>query len=173
MNGIQVDGDAEELYKREQRKLSDNMKMDSQNVLPFYIHDHTKESNRWKQMDRYEKNKRDLSIAPPPLHVNQAAALGNLSALKSYLIENKNDPSCLDKGDINGWRPIHEAARAGQTDVVKWLVEQGVDMNARTNDGKGATPLWWAEETLGPKHETTKILRKSGADKISPEFKDF
>lgn len=173
MNGKEVDGDAEQLYKREQRKLSDNIKMDQQNILPFYIHDHTEDSNRWKQMDRYEKNKKDLSIAPPIPHINQAAAMGHLSVLKSYLIENKNDPSSLDKADINGWRPIHEAARAGKTEVMKWLIDQGVDINARTNDGRGASPLWWAEETLGPKHETTKLLIKSGAKKIAPEFKDY
>lgn len=173
---MKVAGDAEELYNREQRKLSnqidvDRKKMDSQSIFPFYIHDHTKEANRWKQIDVYQKNKKELSIAPPPLYINEAAALGHLSALKSYLVENNNDPACLDKADVNGWRPIHEAARAGQTEVIKWLIEQGVDINARTNNGLGASPLWWAEETLGSKHEATKVLKKSGASKISPEFK--
>ena len=46
--------------------------------------------------------------------------------------------------DTNGWQPIHEAVRGGHTIIVKYLIEFDVDYNARTNNGHGGTPLWWA-----------------------------
>lgn len=34
--------------------------------------------------------------------------------------------------DENGWQAIHEAARGGYTDIVKYLVELGADVTAQT-----------------------------------------
>jgi ankyrin repeat protein len=53
------------------------------------------------------------------------------------------DPSNTTKQDVNGWRPIHEAARSGEIEVLKFLVEHGADVNERTNEGAGGTPLFW------------------------------
>ena len=47
-------------------------------------------------------------------------------------------------GDINakdarGLSPLHEAARWGWNDVVRFLVESGANLNAK--DGRGLTPV--------------------------------
>lgn len=174
MTGVKLDIDAQELYKRAQRKLSNQNESPStagdKVTLPFYIHSDSKEAERWRQKEAYEKNKIEIGIEPPPLHINQAAALGLLSVLQAYLEDNNNDPSSLSASDGNGWQPIHEAARSGRTDIIAWLIEKGVDTNARTNNGKGASALWWAEESLGSNHPTTKLLKDAGAKNIPPEF---
>ena len=44
----------------------------------------------------------------------------------------------IDLRDNNGWAPLHEAARWGRLDAVKYLIGNGADMNIRCNIG---TPL--------------------------------
>jgi hypothetical protein len=85
----------------------------------------------------------------------------------------KTDPKSLDKPDSNGWLPIHEAARGGSTEVVLFLIEEyGIsDINARTNNGKGGTPLWWAEKVLVKNHKVIQILKRNGAVSIPPYSK--
>jgi ankyrin repeat protein len=98
-----------------------------------------------------------------PAHT--AAASGNLSRLKQLA---KEDPSILLELDRNGWRPIHEAARGGQAEVVEYLVKNGADVNERTNEGQGATPLWWAENVFEDDHAVVHALRRHGAVNIGP-----
>ena len=57
---------------------------------------------------------------------------------------------------------MHEAVRAGHLDVVKYLVENGVDINALTSGDQ--SPLTIANGSLGPKHKVTKYLIKLGAE---------
>ena len=80
----------------------------------------------------------------------------------------KEDVLILFQPDRNGWQPIHEAARAGHADVVKYLIEQGAKVNDRTNDGKGASALWWAEQMFNDDHPVVIILRRNGAVNQGP-----
>eukprot|EP00804_Cyclotella_cryptica_P026323 CCRYP_007659-RB/>CCRYP_007659-RB protein AED:0.13 eAED:0.13 QI:185/1/1/1/0.5/0.33/3/2170/431 len=83
--------------------------------------------------------------------------------------------------DINGWQPLHEAARGGHIDILKLLLEipdniqnddgrvvrrRGnklkVDINARTNNGRGCTALWLAEENHGAESDVSQLLRNNG-----------
>lgn len=97
---------------------------------------------------------------------HSAAATGNLEALK---LEAQNDPSVLNKADVNGWQPIHEAARAGHTKVLEYLIAKGIDVNERTHNGKGASALWWAERNLAPNHPAVALLKKHGAVAKAPK----
>jgi prolyl 4-hydroxylase len=54
--------------------------------------------------------------------VHAAAADGHLEFLKEMA---KKDRSQLFKADHNGWRPLHEAARGGQVEVVEYLIKEG------------------------------------------------
>ena len=67
----------------------------------------------------------------PRCHV--AAAVGGISTLRDAAI---NDILSLYAVDQNGWAPIHEAARGGQTHVVTFLVQEaersGVNSNTFT-----------------------------------------
>jgi hypothetical protein len=96
---------------------------------------------------------------------HRAAALGQLSVLEQMA---KDDPSLLTKRDRNGWQPLHEAARSGETETIKFLVKHGADVNERTNHGRGGTPLFWAEQLLDPTHPTVVFLKKQGAKNIPP-----
>jgi len=86
---------------------------------------------------------------------------------------------------MNGWQPLHEAARGGHLDILKLLLEiddnrddnlqnnnertvrrRGnklkVDINSRTNNGKGCTALWLAEENHGEDSDVSQLLRENG-----------
>lgn len=177
MQGVELAEDAEEMYKRAQRKQialqkgarprSDKTKgkQSSATELPFFIQPDSYESKRWKQEIKYDQNPNELRQAPPPTIANSLASSGNLRALKKLA---EADVSILFTADGNGWQPIHEAARAGNTEVLEYLIEKGADVNARTNFGKGANPVWWAEETRGVDHASANMLRKAGGKRIPP-----
>ena len=42
---------------------------------------------------------------------------------------------------MNGWTPLHWAAKRGHTNVVKYLLQEGVDTTVRTNKGETAGQL--------------------------------
>ncbi|KAL3904051.1 MAG: hypothetical protein SGILL_010216, partial [Bacillariaceae sp.] len=96
---------------------------------------------------------------------HQAAALGDVDALKSLA---KNDRSQLFKADLNGWRPLHEAARSGHADVLEYLLDEGAQVNARTNNNKGGTALYWAEKKPVENTKAIAVLKKYGAVNIPP-----
>lgn len=106
---------------------------------------------------------------PKEMTAHTAAALGKLERLK---ILEKQDPSLLVKKDKNGWQPIHEAARGGHVEVIKHLVEKHkVDVNTRTNNGRGGSPLYWAEHMFADDHPAVIYLKKQGARTIPPKKK--
>ena len=47
-------------------------------------------------------------------------------------------------------------------DVVKLLVDNGADFNAKTAGG-GGTVLWWAKQTHGEEHPVISFLEELGA----------
>jgi len=99
-----------------------------------------------------------------------AAADGDIEKLKSVL---EKDDNAHHKKDQNGWQAIHEAARAGHTDVVSMLVKNhGANVNERTlHYGKqGGTPLYYAEEKHGSAHPIVDALKKLGAINLGPEL---
>ena len=85
--------------------------------------------------------------------------------------------------DRNGWQPLHEAARSGRLDVLRLLLEADlvedeqsenqrtwrrragklkVNVNARTNNGRGVTALHLVEENHGENHACAVLLRQLG-----------
>ena len=82
----------------------------------------------------------------------------------------ENDKSVVHSKDVNGWTPLHEASRGGHTDVVKFLHKHGADVNARTSEGAGGTPMWWAKKVHGSDHPTVTFLESVGALSLGPEL---
>ena len=62
-----------------------------------------------------------------------------------------------------------QAARGGQLEAVKLLVENGADFNAKTA-GNGGTVLWWARRTHGEDHPVIDFLEELGALEVGPEL---
>ena len=112
----------------------------------------------------------ERSDLPPTTSAHTAAANGDLYRLKQLAKEN---PNSLFEQDRNGWRPIHEAARSGHADVVDYLVKKGAAVNERTNDGRGATALWWAENLFDDNHPVVQALRRHGAVNQGPMFDEL
>ena len=80
----------------------------------------------------------------------------------------KKNPKALHKKDSNGWLPLHEAVRSGSTDAVKFLVDNGSDINAGTNHGEGASPLALEIQELTERHPVSRYLMDLGASNIMP-----
>ncbi len=68
----------------------------------------------------------------------------------------------IELSGFNGWRPIHKAVFHKCYDVVRFLVENGADINARTESCHMKTPLMIAANNNDL--EMIKLLIKMGAD---------
>lgn len=96
---------------------------------------------------------------------HDAAGDGDLD----FLIEiAKEDATALHLEDMNGWQPLHEAARSGHMEVVEFLTDQGADVNARTRAGHSVLQIvadFWGQDD--PMYE---YLSNLGALEMGPEL---
>ncbi len=69
----------------------------------------------------------------------------------------------------NGWRPIHQAASNGHLAMIRFLVEHGADINARTLSGKSAYNL--ADEA--GKKEMLELILQLGGQSSPQQFPDL
>lgn len=102
----------------------------------------------------------------PLIDAHIAAMSGDLKALVAIATK---DDTLLNIADRNGWTPLHEAARWGHLEAVKFLISKGLEMDKRTNWGSGASPLWWARNNNGDEHPVVHYLQNIGAVEIAPE----
>lgn len=65
---------------------------------------------------------------------------------------------------------MNEAARYGHTEIAKYLVECGADVNSRSRHHDGASVLWWALAHAGEDHPVVEVLRSHGAIAIEADF---
>ena len=68
----------------------------------------------------------------------------------------------LEASDVNGWTPLMRATFKGNTEIVKILVENGADVNAKNAYGYS---VLFIGETLNKQPEIIKMLVKAGATK--------
>jgi len=98
---------------------------------------------------------------------HRAAQAGDLHSLERIALDNHD---ILHKEDINGWVPLHEAARGGHVEVVHFLHRHGADINKRTSSGRGGTALHLARQHHGQRHAVVQLLESLGALDIGPEL---
>jgi ankyrin repeat protein len=98
--------------------------------------------------------------------VRIAAARSENNLLAQYI---SASPEMIDASDRGGWRPIHEAVRAGNLIGVQILVAAGCDLTSRTGrTANGGTALWWAIQRFGEDHTIVQLLRSHGALEAGP-----
>lgn len=71
--------------------------------------------------------------------------------------------------DLNGWTPLHEGARSGHVNVVKFLVEQGADIHERSKDGTGGNAMFYAKKVQGSDAPVVLFLQSLGAFCVEPD----
>ncbi len=91
--------------------------------------------------------------------LNLAAALGRLDQVKE-LIKKGADPKWRDPAG-NGKTAMVRAVMSGKVEVVKFLVENGVDVHSP--DGSGRYPVYFC--CIGTNVEMLKFLLDHGCDK--------
>jgi hypothetical protein len=89
----------------------------------------------------------------PDISIHEAAALGNIEAVKQFL-DSGTDVNAKDK---TGGTPLHRAAYYGHKEIAELLISKGADVKAK-NYG-GYTPLHYA-----PTKEIVELLIAKGAD---------
>jgi prolyl 4-hydroxylase len=136
--------------------------------LPPYILPNSPEVANWK--------KRNPSgwKQPSPSAAQVDTLLGHQSAIHNDASELERlaakDQRLLYAKDRNGWQPIHEAARAGHKDAIEFLIKQGADVNSRTHNGAGVTPLHIAINAHSADHPVSQYLLGLGAVNLGPEL---
>lgn len=115
--------------------------------LPPYIVDGSLEAFQWRRENpdkdweprwAYEADEEDGTGANG---AHYASHTGNVELLQ-HIIENpQHRTELIHEHDTNGWLPIHEGTRTGHEDIIRVLVNAGVDINERTNFGKGQSVL--------------------------------
>ncbi|KAL3801833.1 hypothetical protein HJC23_001229 [Cyclotella cryptica] len=131
---------------------------------PNYIESGSLHAKRWRQT--HQRAKLRITLDSAALNVHTAASSGDLEAL--ILLEEAS-PGSIQKVDENGWTPLHEAIRSDQLAVIKFLLSKGLNINQRTHNGEGGSPLWWAKQYHGKDHRIVKFLQSKGAKEIPPE----
>ena len=92
--------------------------------------------------------------------IHRAAAEGDLEGLEK-LLSTPGNSDMLHARDVYDWQAVHEAARAGQLEALKYLINMGADCGAKTDNG--GTALWWARKSLPADHEVIAYLESISA----------
>lgn len=151
------------------KKTKENMEKEKDLNTPYYIPAGSIDEQRWNQRINYHVDKDELKGETIDTH--KIAGNGKLSDLiYSYQLS----PLSIIRRDENGWQPLHEAARGGHLNVVKYLVEQGSNIDSRTgNGGTGGSVLWWAIRFHGEDHPVAIYLKEQNAVSTPPKgFKE-
>jgi len=159
----EAEQDVHEKYRMDVKKGFGGHENDN-NGLPPYIIPGTPEESNWRRSHPSGYQQQDsFTTGSTPVHF--AAQKGDLKQLKKHVKESKENVHLKDK---NGWTPLHEAARGGHADVVKYLVENGADVNTLT--GVGESALWWAKHEFGEDHPVVLFMEEIGALEVGPDL---
>ncbi len=80
----------------------------------------------------------ELLHAGRPIEACEAAALGNVTALRTCL---ESDDDSRVRRSSDGWTPLHLAAFFGRDDAVTLLIDHGAPLDAHSTNALRNTPL--------------------------------
>jgi len=137
--------------------------------LPPYLIPGSLEEENWRSQNPNEHDLFSDSFQTGSTMAHLAAQSADLESLKRLVEENQD---LMFTKDSNGWTPLHEGVRVGSIDVVKYLLENGSDANARTGENDdGGSVLYYAKLFLGEDHGIVRLLQQQyNAQDYEPEL---
>jgi len=143
----------------------DKLTFSGQNVLEIAYFSLDSDHKVIQFLENYiEENGIDIKVDPKlkpqvkekddTLYAHYAAQEGDLEVLKN-IAEKKKE--LLFIADANGWTPFHESARAGNVDIIKFLIEAGSDLQQVTKNGETALDI--ALGQLSDDHDAMQYLK--------------
>ena len=145
--------------KKQRRAQEEGVGHEAQNHDDAVIQRHMQEHARNGKLDFKERLQgRPMAAVDGQTALHKAAGLGQLEIVEKLLSQSQ---AMLHSRDANDWQPVHEAARGGHLDTLKYLVDMGADIGARTSNG--GTPLFWANARLPKGHPAIAYLVGIGA----------
>lgn len=137
---------------------------DAANGLPPYLLPDSPEESHYReehsQHDIPQGDSTDQTLA------HTLAAEGRINELIELIEEEKH---LIHATDANGWTALHEGARWGHVDVVRFLVEQGADIHLRSKNGTGGSVMFYAKMVQGPNSPVVLLLERLGAISVEPD----
>ena len=100
--------------------------------------------------------------SPPDISIHDAAALGNIEAVKQRLVAGVD----VNAKDVWNATPLLHAANQGHKEITELLIDNGADVNAKTKSGM--TPL---DSTEYLKRTKTATLLCKHVGKTAEELK--
>lgn len=143
-------------------------------LAPYVIPGSLEEENWWRQNPDGHRITQQRGFTTGSTDAHKYANMGDIERLKEILDQNER---LVNKRDVNGWTPLHEAVREGNLDAITFLLERGADINARIGPrGEGGTALFLAkdhhrdDEDDEEESEVELFLKKHGAIMVEPEL---
>jgi prolyl 4-hydroxylase len=134
---------------------------DTNGLPPYLIPNSPEEAN-------YRQQHPDPSIkAESHIETAHTLAAGGKTDELIQMIEDRKH--LVNAKDYNGWTPLHEGARAGHMDVVRYLVDKGADLNERSFYGTGGNALFYASQHHGTESAVYQFLQSMGAISMEPD----
>ena len=109
-----------------------------------------------------------LLASHPALTADEAAALGDVAALRAHL---DRDPDAVRRYAVDGETLLHRAAQFGRTEVCALLLDRGADANAYSKNAEEVAPIHAA--IGGRQYHVVPLLLDRGANVDAQETHGF
>merc|ERR1711982_101312 len=112
-----------------------------------------------EKSDDDEKEEEDsIPLIEDDVDLLVAHTAAGQSDLKTLMEVLKTRKHLINHVDQNGWTPLHESIRGGNIEIVKFLLENGADINMRPHPDYSVLDL--AKGFLDDGHEVITFLER-------------